>query len=152
MLSPFLHSPRPLSGLSIICPECLTLGNAPTLPQETVLQTSNFNEAEQRPNFCTVQYTSDLAMDVSCGIPQVLDHTSQSQLPSLASLSTQHTISWEGKANMKVNAFSETCVFNFLGVFFQFDVSCILLSLTNKAALLCINKAVQALNTCSGLA
>lgn len=52
---------------------------------------------------------------------------------------------------MKVNALPETCVFHFFGVF-QFDVSCILLSFTNKAALLCINEAVQALDMCSGLA
>lgn len=50
-------------------------------------------------------------MDVSCGIPQALEHP-ESQLPSLATLSTQHPISWERKAYMKVNAFPETCVFH----------------------------------------
>lgn len=68
----------PPSGLSIICPGCLTPNNASTLLQQTELQKSSFNEAEQRSNVCTLQHVCHLEMDVSCGIPQALDHTTQS--------------------------------------------------------------------------
>lgn len=121
----FAPQPTSPTWLSIICPGCLTLYNASTLPQQTMLQKSNFNKAEQKPNVCTVQHTCDLAMDVSCGIAQALGTPLRvlASFPSLALHSASHKLGRESQQESECLPWDMWFSFSFF-FFFFFPVWC----------------------------
>lgn len=142
----------PPPTLYTICPGYLTVDNGSTLPQHPMVLKSHCNEAEQKVNVFTVQCTCDLAIELSCGVsPHRLQPTPPwvpASFPSLPLHPASHNLARESQD--EIECIPWDVFFVFLD-FFHFDVRCILSRLANNAVLLCINEAVQALNTCSRL-